>query len=116
MANQRIGFLSPLARAATIRTVARALIDGTVDFAPERTLDSFVERWVALPGIGPWTAHYIALRALSHPDAFPAEDLVLQKTLPVDGTRLTARALRAHAAPWRPWRAYAVLHLWNAAT
>jgi AraC family transcriptional regulator of adaptative response / DNA-3-methyladenine glycosylase II len=103
------------ARAATIRTVARALLDGTVDFAPERTLDTFVERWVALPGIGPWTAHYIALRALSHPDAFPAEDLVLQKTLPVDGTRMTARALREHAEAWRPWRAYAVLHLWNAA-
>lgn len=103
------------ARAATIRTVARALLDGSVDFAPERTLDTFVERWTALPGIGPWTAHYIALRALSHPDAFPAEDLVLQKTLPVDGTRLTARALREHAEAWRPWRAYAVLHLWNAA-
>ncbi len=103
------------ARAATIRTVARALIDGAVDFAPERTLDAFVERWVALPGIGPWTAHYIALRALSHPDAFPAEDLVLQKTLPADGTRLTARALRERAEAWRPWRAYAVLHLWNAA-
>lgn len=104
------------ARAGTIRTVARALLDGAVDFAPERTLDDFVERWTALPGIGPWTAHYIAMRALSHPDAFPAEDLVLQKTLPNDGTRLTARALRERAEAWRPWRAYAVIHLWHEAS
>lgn len=104
------------ARAATIRTVARALLEGAVDFAAERTLEDFVERWTALPGIGPWTAHYIALRALSHPDAFPAEDLVLQKTLPVDGVRLTARALLAQAEAWRPWRAYAVIHLWNEAS
>jgi AraC family transcriptional regulator of adaptative response / DNA-3-methyladenine glycosylase II len=104
------------ARAATIRTVAQALLDGVVDFAPERTLDDFVERWVALPGIGPWTAHYIAMRALGHPDAFPAEDLVLQKTLPADGNRLTARALLAHSQAWRPWRAYAVIHLWHEAS
>jgi len=104
------------ARAGTIRTVAQAMLDGRVDFATERTLGDFVERWVALPGIGPWTAHYIAMRALSHPDAFPAEDLVLQKTLPVDGTRLTARALSAQAEAWRPWRAYAVIHLWNEAS
>ena len=51
------------ARANTVRTVARALLDGRVDFRAERTLDGFTERWIALPGIGPWTAHYIALRA-----------------------------------------------------
>jgi AraC family transcriptional regulator of adaptative response / DNA-3-methyladenine glycosylase II len=104
------------ARAGTIRTVAQAMLDGRVDFAAERTLGDFVARWTALPGIGPWTAHYIAMRALSHPDAFPAEDLVLQKTLPVDGTRLTARALSVQAEAWRPWRAYAVMHLWSEAT
>ena len=103
------------ARAATVRCVARALRDGTVDFGVDRTLDAFVERWTALPGIGPWTAHYIALRALGHPDAFPAGDLVLQRALPDDGTRLTAAALQAQAERWRPWRAYAVLHLWQAA-
>lgn len=102
------------ARAATVRGMAGALLDGRVDFRVERTLDAFVERWTALPGIGPWTAHYIALRALGHPDAFPAEDLVLQRALPGDGTRLTATALRAHAERWRPWRGYAVLHLWKA--
>lgn len=101
------------ARADTVRTVARALLDGRVDFRPEWTLDEFVERWVALPGIGPWTAHYMALRALGHPDAFPADDLVLQRAVPNDGTRMTARALTARAAEWRPWRAYAVMQLWR---
>ena len=101
------------ARAQTVRAVARAVLDGQVDFRPERTLDEFVARWVALPGIGPWTAHYVALRALGHPDAFPADDLVLQRALPADGTRLSAKALTARAEAWRPWRAYAVLHLWK---
>jgi len=101
------------ARADTVRTVARALLDGRVDFRAERTLDDFVARWVALPGIGPWTAHYIAMRALGHPDAFPADDLVLQKALPEDGVRLSARALGARAEAWRPWRAYGVIHTWR---
>lgn len=100
-------------RAQTVRGVARALIEGRVDFRAERTLEDFTARWVALPGIGPWTAQYIALRALGHPDAFPAEDLVLQKALPADGTRMAAKALAARAQAWRPWRGYAVIHLWR---
>ena len=103
------------ARAQALRTVARALLDGTVDFRGERTLDDFVQRWVALPGIGPWTAQYMALRALGHPDAFPAEDLVLQKTVPTDGSRLGAKALATRAQDWRPWRGYAVIQLWREA-
>src|SRR3546814_8916354 len=67
-------------RAQTIRTIARALLDDDVDFRVERTLDEFVARWTGLPGIGPWTAHYIALRALGHPDAFPAADLDRKST------------------------------------
>ena len=101
------------ARAATIRGVAQALLDGRVDFQPDRTLDETVARWTALPGIGAWTAQYIALRALGHPDAFPAGDLVLQRALPNDGSRLSEKALVAHAEAWRPWRAYAVIHLWR---
>lgn len=101
------------ARADTVRTVAQAVLDGRVDFKPERTLDDLVARWVALPGIGPWTAHYIAMRALGHPDAFPADDLVLQKAVPTDGVRMTAKALNARAEAWRPWRAYSVIHLWR---
>ena len=93
--------------------MARAVLDGAVDFRREATLDEFVARWTALPGIGPWTAHYIAMRALGHPDAFPAEDLVLQRALPGDGSRLSARALHAQAQAWRPWRAYSVIQLWR---
>jgi AraC family transcriptional regulator of adaptative response / DNA-3-methyladenine glycosylase II len=101
------------ARADTVRTVARALLDGRVDFKPERTLDDFTARWIALPGIGPWTAHYIALRALGHPDAFPADDLVLQRAVPADGSRMSAKALSARSEAWRPWRAYSVIQLWK---
>ncbi|MDR0182789.1 DNA-3-methyladenine glycosylase 2 family protein [Lysobacter arvi] len=100
-------------RAQTVRGVARALLEGRVDFRRERTLEDFVSRWVALPGIGPWTAQYIALRSLGHPDAFPVEDLVLQKALPADGSRMGAKALAARAEAWRPWRGYAVIHLWR---
>lgn len=100
-------------RTATLQAVARAVCDGTVDFDPGRTLDDHIARWTALPGIGPWTAHYIVLRALGHADAFPADDLVLQKSLPDDGTRMTAKTLDARAVAWRPWRAYATLHLWR---
>lgn len=102
------------ARAATIRGMARALLEGRVDFRADRTLEDFTARWIALPGIGPWTAHYIAMRATGHPDAFPADDLVLQKAVPTDGSRMTARALTARAEAWRPWRAYAVIQLWRA--
>ena len=101
------------ARASTISGLSRALLEGRVDFQPERTLEDFTARWVALPGIGPWTANYIALRATGHPDAFPAEDLVLQKAVPTDGTRMTAKALTLRAETWRPWRGYAVMQLWK---
>ncbi|HRO26191.1 MAG TPA: AlkA N-terminal domain-containing protein, partial [Luteimonas sp.] len=104
------------ARAATIRTIAQAVVESHVDFRVEHTLDEVVARWTALPGIGPWTAQYIALRALGHPDAFPAGDLVLQKHLPGDGSRLTEKALLARAEHWRPWRAYAVIQLWRDAS
>ncbi|UHQ21155.1 helix-turn-helix domain-containing protein [Lysobacter sp. KIS68-7] len=111
---ESIGLIS--ARAKTIRGVARAVLEGDVDFRTDATLEEFVERWTALPGIGPWTAHYIAMRALGHPDAFPADDLVLQRALPADGSRLTARALAAAAEAWRPWRAYSVIQLWRDAS
>lgn len=103
------------ARAQTIQTLAQALLEERVDFRPDQSLAEFVQRWCALPGIGPWTAHYIAMRALGHPDAFPAGDLVLQKALAPPGERLSATALEARSQAWRPWRAYAVFHLWRQA-
>jgi len=105
----------PKARAATIRTVSAAVAEGRLSFAGGQRLEAFVERAVALPGIGPWTAQYIAMRGMAMPDAFPAGDLVLQQRLGVaqGTTRLTERATEAHSQAWRPWRAYAVLHLWH---
>ena len=104
------------ARAATVRGVAQALLDGRIDFRSEQPLDEFVERWVALPGIGEWTAHYMAMRALSHPDAFPAADLILRRVAAGGGPELTTKALTLLAETWRPWRAYTVMHLWRSAT
>lgn len=101
------------ARADTVRAVARALLEGRVDFRPERTLDDFVACWVALPGIGPWTAQYVAMRALGHPDAFPTDDLVLRQQASGNGDLITGKALARVSEQWRPWRAYAVMHLWR---
>ncbi|TWI00970.1 DNA-3-methyladenine glycosylase II [Luteimonas cucumeris] len=109
----------PRSRAATLRSLARGVIDGRIDFDAGQRLDDFIARFTALPGIGPWTAQYVAMRALGHPDAFPAGDLVLQQVLggatSGDGQRLSERATDARAQPWRPWRAYAVLQLWHLA-
>ncbi len=101
------------ARADTIRGIARAMLDGRVDFRPGQSLDTFVSAWTALPGIGEWTAHYMAMRALSHPDAFPAADLILRRAAAGGGPELSTRELTALAEAWRPWRAYAVMHLWR---
>lgn len=102
-------------RSATINAMAQALLDGRVDFRAEQSLDEFVARWVALPGIGEWTAHYMAMRALSHPDAFPAADLILRRVAAGTGPALGTKALTTLAQAWRPWRAYAVMHLWRSA-
>ena len=74
--------------------------------------DSTIAQLVALPGIGAWTAHYVAMRALRSPDAFPKEDMVLRRRL---GDVSAARA-EALSQPWRPWRSYATMHLWNEKT
>ena len=103
-------------RAATISAMAQALLDGRVDFRAEQSLEAFVTRWVALPGIGAWTAHYIAMRALGDPDAFPAADLILRREAAPGAPPLGTKALAARADAWRPWRAYAVIHLWRGAS
>lgn len=102
----------PRTRAETLRGLARACVEGRIDFGVQQTLAEFVERLCALPGIGAWTAHYIAMRALSQPDAFPAGDLVLRK-IAGDGTPISERAMELASQSWRPWRAYAVMLLWR---
>jgi len=104
----------PRSRAATLRALAAACLDGHLHFGAGQRLDEFVERCTALPGIGRWTAHYIAMRALGMPDAFPAGDLILQQVLGAPD-RLSERQAEARSQAWRPWRAYAVLQLWHLA-
>lgn len=106
----------PRARADAIRGLAKAVASGQLVFGDHTSLEDAVARLVALPGIGPWTAHYIAMRALREPDALPASDLVLRRAL-VPGQSLSAAEVERRAEAWRPWRAYAVMHLWtNAST
>lgn len=99
----------PGKRGAAIHALARALVDGTLRLDAVADLDTFVAKLVEMPGIGPWTAHYLAMRALHLPDAFPAMDLGVQKALGMSGKR----AAEERAEAWRPYRAYAVLHLWE---
>ena len=99
----------PMARATAIHGLASALVAGTIRLDGPSELEPLVASLVALSGIGPWTAHYLAMRALHLPDAFPAADLGIQKAL----NRAGARAAEARAEAWRPFRSYAVMHLWT---
>ena len=103
---RRIGL--PAARAETIHGLAKMVAEGTLSFAAETDARAFTRRLTEIRGIGPWTAEYIAMRALHWPDAFPASDLVLRRAA---GGLTTARLTRL-AESWRPWRAYAAMHLW----
>ena len=102
----RIGM--PAARAEAIRALARAVADGQLELGPDADPDATRRALLSLPGVGPWTATYIAMRALREPDAFPAGDLGLRRALGVDEAALVRRAER-----WRPWRAYAAMLLWQ---
>ncbi len=108
----RIGL--PPARAATLLAVTQFAADGGLDFAPGTPLDQAVSRLKTVRGVGEWTAHYIALRALRFPDAFPGGDLGLQKAAakPSEG-RLSEAQLLTRIAPCSPWRGYAALLLWQ---
>jgi AraC family transcriptional regulator of adaptative response / DNA-3-methyladenine glycosylase II len=96
-------------RAQTIRSLARAVCDGQITF--DRILDSesFLERICEIPGIGEWTAQYVAMRALGEPDAFPAGDLGLLRALDLRNPRDLDKRFES----WRPWRAYACMYLWT---
>jgi AraC family transcriptional regulator, regulatory protein of adaptative response / DNA-3-methyladenine glycosylase II len=100
-------------RRQTLQGLAQAVADGTIDLGLHTDLEDFVQRLTRLPGIGPWTAQYIALRALGEPDAFPAGDLGLAQALARNGQRPTQRQILARAEAWRPWRAYAATYLWS---
>jgi AraC family transcriptional regulator of adaptative response / DNA-3-methyladenine glycosylase II len=99
-------------RAETIRRVASAVAGGAIDFESTQDPAEFCRKLVAIRGIGDWTAQYAAMRALKHPDAFPASDLGLLKAMNNAGT-VGAAELSRRAESWRPWRAYAALLLWS---
>ncbi len=94
-------------RTATVTSFARAVRDDPTLLDASQTLETFVERIADLPGLGPWTAHYMAMR-FGYVDAFPASDLGVRKAL---NTTSDKEVLRL-AERWRPYRAYATMHLW----
>ncbi|HUN49425.1 MAG TPA: AlkA N-terminal domain-containing protein [Stellaceae bacterium] len=105
----------PGARRAALLAVARAALADPTLFQPLDTVEATVTRLRSIPGIGDWTAHYIALRAVRETDAFPASDVgLLRGAAGSRGARPTPAELRGLAEPWRPWRAYAAQHLWAA--
>jgi AraC family transcriptional regulator of adaptative response / DNA-3-methyladenine glycosylase II len=106
---RRVGL--PAARAETIHSLAKMVAEGVLSFDADTDARAFTRRLTEIRGIGPWTAEYIAMRALHWPDAFPASDLVLRRAA---GGLTTAKLTRL-AESWRPWRSYAAMHLWHRA-
>src|SRR6202044_2257118 len=98
----RLGIIG--ARAASIIALARVCRSGELPLEAGTDPEAAIRRLVALPGIGQWTAHYIAMRALRWPDAFPKEDIAVRKNL----GGVTAKQAEEISQAWRPWRSYAV--------
>ncbi len=106
----------PRARLQAVTSLATALLDDPAIFSPGASLEDAIAKLRALPGMGEWTAQYIAMRELREPDAFPAADIGLMRAMATpDGLRPTSAELLRRAERWRPWRAYAALHLWASA-
>ncbi len=103
----------PGARLKTLKTLSQAVMQGDLSLSVGRSQDEFIKRLTDLPGIGRWTANYIAMRALGEPDAFPASDLGIIKALCRGDRRPTEKQVLARAENWRPWRAYAAIYLWH---
>jgi AraC family transcriptional regulator of adaptative response / DNA-3-methyladenine glycosylase II len=97
------------ARGATIRGLVRAVVDGRISFEGVVAPEDFLSRICEIPGIGAWTAQYVAMRALGEPDAFPSGDLGLLRSLGLTNSIELERRSEA----WRPWRAYATMYLWS---
>ena len=104
----------PRARGAAIRALAAAVLADPELFAPAESLEAAIARFTAIRGIGPWTAQYIAMRALKLPDALPVGDVGLLRALETGTGRPSPAALLMRAEAWRPYRAYAAQHLWAA--
>jgi AraC family transcriptional regulator of adaptative response / DNA-3-methyladenine glycosylase II len=103
----------PRARKAALREACRRIANGDIALDAGTDRDAMRRGLLAVPGIGPWTAEYVAMRALGDPDAFPATDLGVRHALARSGVTATPRQVVERAEAWRPWRAYATHHLWN---
>lgn len=106
----------PAARAASVLTLSRAVADGELVLDDRRSADEIVARLRSLPGIGPWTASYIAMRALGDRDAHPSGDVALRAALEGRGGRPSSAEVDRAFEVWRPWRAYAAVRLWHTRT
>jgi AraC family transcriptional regulator of adaptative response / DNA-3-methyladenine glycosylase II len=105
----------PAARERSLQALAEAVSANPDVLRSEGTIDSAVERLRTIRGVGGWTAHYIALRAMREMDAFPSTDIGLLRSIArLDAQCSTATRLERRAESWRPWRAYAAQHLWTA--
>ncbi|MCM0673856.1 helix-turn-helix domain-containing protein [Micromonospora phytophila] len=109
------GFGMPVGRRETIRGLARAVADGSLDLEPGGDREETVRRLLALPGIGAWTAGYVAMRALGDPDVLLPTDLAVRRGAAALDLPADPKTLDAYADRWRPWRSYAVIRLWRAA-
>lgn len=104
----------PKSRRMALASLAAAVAADPALLGPRATLEAAIERLRSLAGIGEWTAQYIAMRELREPDAFPAADIGLMRAMSdASGVRPSPAELLARAERWRPWRAYAALHLWS---
>lgn len=103
----------PGKRVATLQRMAAAVAGGALELDIKDGVDQLARRLCELPGIGPWTAQYIALRGFGEPDAFPVADLGLLKAPMWGSEGISARALLNRSEAWRPWRAYAAVHIWQ---
>ena len=108
-------FGMPAARRETVRALAQAVADTKLDLDPGADRQETVVRLMELPGIGAWTAGYVAMRATGDPDVFLPTDLAARRGARALGLPDTAKALERHAERWRPWRSYALIRLWRAA-
>jgi AraC family transcriptional regulator of adaptative response / DNA-3-methyladenine glycosylase II len=102
----------PVKRADAIRELSRAVAAGEIDLTPTADGDATRAALVAIPGVGPWTASYVAMRALRDPDAFLPGDLGVRKAMARLGVGDSPAAIERRASAWRPWRSYALQHLW----
>lgn len=103
----------PEMRVRTVQALAKEVDLERLSFVVKGSLSDFIEQLTRIPGIGDWTAQYIAMRAMGEPDAFPAGDLGIVKALRQSDKRLTPTIILQRAEKWRPWRAYAAMYLWQ---